>query len=77
MSDKYELINPREIDGVTLYRIRALKHFGSVPRGQTGGLIEKEANLSQTGLSWVGSGSVVQWFMVMLVYLTMPLSDFL
>ncbi|WP_339056774.1 hypothetical protein [Candidatus Regiella endosymbiont of Tuberolachnus salignus] len=59
MSDKYELIDPQEIDGVTFYRIRALKYFGTQCPGSEGGLIEKAANLSQTGLSWVGYNSRV------------------
>jgi len=73
MSDRYELIQPQEIDGVTFYRIRALKYFGTQCPGAEGRLIEKAANLSQTGLSWVGYDSL--WFMVMLVCLAMPVLE--
>ena len=61
---KYEFtgLQKREwIDGkfVTLNQIRATKDFGDVKNGQIGGFIEKEKNLSQNGLSWVGKKSVV------------------
>lgn len=41
------------IDGRTLYRIRAEKSFKDVKRGDLGGFVEKEANLSHTGDSWI------------------------
>jgi hypothetical protein len=34
-------------------RIVALKNFGDIKKGQSGGLIEKEENLSQEGDAWV------------------------
>jgi carbonic anhydrase/acetyltransferase-like protein (isoleucine patch superfamily) len=37
----------------TLYRIKAEKDFGNVKKGDLGGFIEKEANLSHTGKAWV------------------------
>ena len=33
----------------TLYRIEAIKDFGSVKKGSKGGFVESEANLSQHG----------------------------
>ena len=39
--------------GAYLYRIQALKDFGNVLKGEYGGYIEKEANLSQEGNCWV------------------------
>jgi carbonic anhydrase/acetyltransferase-like protein (isoleucine patch superfamily) len=52
--NKFELTNEsREVNGVTLYRIRALRDFGVVKAGELGGFVEKEANLSQEGNAWV------------------------
>lgn len=45
--------------GRTLYRIQALKDFGNVYRGDLGGYIEKEENLSQAGLCWVSDSAMV------------------
>ena len=39
--------------GIKLYRIRALKDFGDVSKGDLGGYVEKEKNLSQEGNSWI------------------------
>lgn len=39
--------------GKTLYRIRAVRDFGSVKTGEFGGYIEKEENLSHFGDAWV------------------------
>lgn len=51
---KYELTEETmEIDGHTLHRIRALKDFSNVKKGDLGGYIEKEKNLSQEGNCWV------------------------
>ena len=36
-----------------LYRVTALRDFGSVKKGTVGGLIEKEENLIQEGTCWV------------------------
>ena len=40
-------------DGAKLYRIIALRDFGEVEKGQKGGYIEGEHNLSQSGNCWV------------------------
>ena len=51
---KYKLTEETKIiDGKELYRIEALKDFGSVKKGEKGGWIEKESNLSQNGDCWV------------------------
>ena len=43
----------KEVFGVTLYQIKALKDFGDVDKGELGGWIEKESNLSQEDDAWV------------------------
>ncbi|GAA4668051.1 hypothetical protein [Bartonella pachyuromydis] len=43
-----------KIYGITLYRIRALKDFGDVKKGDLGGWIESERNLSYDDNCWVG-----------------------
>jgi hypothetical protein len=40
-------------------RIRALRDFGNVKKGEIGGWIESENNLSHEGLSWVGGNAIV------------------
>ena len=45
---KYELIREGK-----LFRIIALKDFGFIKKGELGGLIEKESNLSQKNECWV------------------------
>ncbi len=57
---KYELVldDKQNYAGVTLYRIRALKDFTcidgfTVHKGDLGGWIQTEDNLSQDGLSWI------------------------
>ena len=45
---KYKLTETKkELDKLTLYQIEALKDFGNVKKGDKGGFIEKESNLSQ------------------------------
>lgn len=63
MEKKYEMLKDDtiEIDGTTLYRIRALRSFYGVIEGDLGGYIEKEENLSHEGICWVfRSGRVYQ-----------------
>lgn len=43
----------KRIGPFTVYRIEALREFGSIKKGELGGWIEKEANLSQCGTCWV------------------------
>ena len=41
------------VNGKTLYRIEALKDFGYIKKGDKGGFVEKEENLSQSGDCWI------------------------
>jgi hypothetical protein len=51
---KYKLTKvTKEWLGVTLYQIEALRSFGAVSKGEKGGYISKEDNLSQDGDAWV------------------------
>ena len=51
---KYKLTKEKkEVCGITLYRIQALKDFDDVKKGDKGGWIEKEGNLSQDNNAWV------------------------
>jgi carbonic anhydrase/acetyltransferase-like protein (isoleucine patch superfamily) len=59
---KYELTGlTREVDGVTVHRIRALRSFrgGVVRKGALGGWVQCEGNLGHSGNSWVGGEAVV------------------
>ena len=47
---KYEL-TPSDIEG--LFRIKALKDFNDVKKGDIGGYVESEKNLSQLGDCWI------------------------
>lgn len=49
----------KQIFGSTLYRIEALRDFCQVKKGDLGGWIEKEDNLSQSGNCWVYKEAVV------------------
>ena len=61
MTDKkYELTDDTMvIGGCTLHRIRALRSFGNVIKGELGGFIESEANLSHRGNCWVSDEATV------------------
>lgn len=52
---KFELVPESKITdrGTEYYRIRALKDFGDVKKGDLGGYVEKEENLSQEGDAWI------------------------
>ena len=50
MDKKYELI---ESDIKGLYRVKALKDFGYVKKGDIGGYVENPNNLSHEGYCWV------------------------
>lgn len=52
---KYELTNEsmKLPNGVTVYRIRALRNFADVKEGQLGGFVQSEYNLSHAGSAWV------------------------
>ena len=54
MEEKYKLTDEAiNVNGRTLYRIEALKDFGDVKKGDKGGYVENEENLSQSGGCWV------------------------
>lgn len=47
---KYKLTDETiNLNGVTLYRIEALKDFGKIKKGDKGGFIESEKNLTHDG----------------------------
>lgn len=52
---KYELLRNDyvEIGDRRVYRVQALRNFGDVKRGDLGGFIECERNLSHEGEAWV------------------------
>ena len=57
---KYELISETKvINGAELHRIKALKSFGNIDKGDLGGWIESEKNLSQDGNAWVYNNAMV------------------
>ena len=39
--------------GRKFFRVKALMSFGNVEKGELGGYVEKESNLSQDGNAWV------------------------
>ena len=55
MTKKYELLvgDCLRAGDRTVYRIRALRDFGDVRRGDLGGYIESEDNLCHKGYAWV------------------------
>lgn len=54
MEKKFKLTSIKiNFIGRTLYRIEALKSFGDVKKGDLGGFVETEENLSQYGTSWI------------------------
>ena len=54
MEKKYKLTEETlKVYDKTLYRIEALKDFNDVKKGDKGGFIENEKNLSQSGDCWV------------------------
>lgn len=60
MIKKYELTtDTKMVCGRKLYRIKALIDFGNVRKGDFGGYIEKEENLSHSGNAWVGDNACV------------------
>ena len=52
--NKYTLTDETiNVDGHTLYRIKALKDFGDVKKGDKGGFVEHDENLSHRGDCWI------------------------
>ena len=58
---KYELApeTVTEFYSKSMYRIRALKDFSDVKKGDLGGYVESEENLSQEGNCWIYDASIV------------------
>lgn len=57
---KYKLTKETKVvDGVTVYRIQATTDFFAIKKGDLGGFVEKEANLSQVCSAWVYDDAVV------------------
>ena len=57
---KYKLTNnKKDVCGRTLYQIEALKDFGNIKKGDLGGWIEREDNLSQDDNCWVSGNAWV------------------
>lgn len=57
---KYKLTDETiEVEGKTLYRIESLKDFRYVLKGEKGGFIESEKNLSQENDCWIGNDAMV------------------
>ena len=57
---KYKLTDETiNLNGVTLYRIEALKYFGEIKKGDKGGFIESENNLAHEGDAWVSDNAHV------------------
>mgnify|MGYP003432635366 CR=1 FL=1 len=60
MEKKYKLTEETiNVNGKTLHRIEALKDFGNVKKGDKGGYVEKENNLSQIGVCWICGNAMV------------------
>ena len=61
MEKKYKLTEETlETDGRTLHRIMALRDFGNARKGDIGGWIENEDNLSHCGDCWVYGDAKVE-----------------
>ena len=57
---KYKLTEQtKEVFGITLYRIQALKDFADVKKGEIGGWISETKNLAQSGDAWVSGNAQV------------------
>lgn len=60
MEKKYKLTDETiEVEGKALYRIEALKDFCEIKKGDKGGFIESEDNLSHEGNAWVYDNACV------------------
>jgi len=61
MEKKFELTEETQIaiNGVALHRIRALRDFNDVKKGDLGGWVKKEENLSHEGNCWIYDNATV------------------
>lgn len=73
---KYKLTSETKIHlGKTLYRIKALITFSIVKKGELGGFIEKENNLSQVyGDAWVSGNALVKKTPIVISGLKYPIT---
>lgn len=55
MKKKYELLktDTYNMNGKTLYRIIAIRNFGNIKKGELGGFVQNEKNLSHKGTCWI------------------------
>lgn len=60
MEKKYEILKDTEKDffGRKVYRIKALKDFSDIKKGDIGGYVESEKNLSQEGDCWIYGNAI-------------------
>lgn len=60
MEKKYEILKDTEkvFLGRKVYRIKALKDFSDVKKGDIGGYVESEKNLSQEGDCWIYDNAI-------------------
>ena len=60
MQKKYRLTDETiEFNGVKLHRIEALKDFSLVKKGDRGGFVQSEKNLSHIGSCWIFDNAIV------------------
>ena len=57
--NKFEVVDTKEHEGHTLYRIKAMKNFSDIKKDDLGGWIENKDSLSQTNYSWVYPTGIV------------------
>lgn len=60
MEKKYILTdNVKRIDGKFVRQIQAIRNFSNIQKGELGGYVQSEENLSHDGYCWVHEGGVV------------------
>ena len=60
VSKKFELVKDgQQTPDPSLYRIRALRDFGNVKKGELGGYVESEDNLSHEANAWIADEAKV------------------
>lgn len=50
--------NTKKIDDIILHQIRAIRSFGNVQKGDLGGYVETDANLTHYGNAWVKDNAI-------------------
>ena len=60
MEKKFELTDETFSFVKTYHRIRALRDFGNVKKGDLGGFVEREGNLSHVGNAWISGNAKVR-----------------